>query len=105
MSNRTGIAYAAITACFFLAVAGCGSAEGARPQVIPEASSVSVPTSSDTIPGRWSRIDGYTQNLVCLQALERGGPDYRGMLRELMNAGVDQPDAVTMLPYVSNRCL
>jgi hypothetical protein len=31
-------------------------------------------------------------------------PDYRGMLKALMDAGYDQPEASAMLPYAANVC-
>lgn len=97
--NRTASAvYAAVTAFLFLGMAGCGSGFG---ESTPASTEVSV---SPSIAERWSKVSGYDQNLVCLQALERGGPDYQGMLRELMNAGLAQPDATVLLSYAVNQC-
>jgi hypothetical protein len=101
VNRKTSAAFASVTAALFLAFAGCGP-DAERPE---DSTQVSVAASSTDSPSeRWKHVDGYTQNLVCLQALERGGPDYRGMLRELMKSGVPQPDAVAMLPHAANQC-
>lgn len=103
MSQKTSAAFASITAAFFLVVAGCGS-DADRHNESPNVSVASSVSPTDSPSARWNRLDGSTQNLVCLQALERGGPDYRGMLRELMTAGISQPDAAAMLSHATDQC-
>lgn len=110
MKVRASAVYAGITASLFLGFLGfsstaCSSqASGSpvTPRVIP--ASTIVDSVGPGIVKRWDAVDGVTQNLVCLQALERGGPDYQGMLRELMNSGLAQPDATVLLPYAVNQC-
>lgn len=105
MTPRVSAACASATACLFLIVAGCGTDADDQPKQPPSPSVVMSNTNPGSATTQWKRLDGYTQNLVCLQALERGGPDYRGMLHELMKAGLPQPEAAAVLPYAANECM
>lgn len=108
MKVRASAVYAAITTLLFLGFlgsTGCSSQDGGSPvapRVVP--ASTVVDSVGPGVAKRWAAVDGVTQNLVCLQALERGGPDYQGMVRELMNSGLAQPDATVLLSYAVNRC-
>jgi hypothetical protein len=104
VTRRISAAYAGVTALLFLGVAACQSGASGQSEKPSSSSIATAHADLDSAARRWSRLDRSTQDLVCLQALERGGPDYQGMLRELTTADISQPEAAAMLPYAANEC-
>lgn len=100
MSHRSTAVYTGITAAFFLVTASCSTAQE------PVGHRTSEPSSFQQVAeGRWNSLSSEEQGAVCVQALEEGGPDYRGMLRALVDTGMAKPDATVILPFIVSRCV
>ena len=94
-------------------MASCGEAD------TPEGGGVAT-ADMPSVKERWKSMDPGEKEAVCAQVKETpapqgtdagsgqiptAGPDYKGMLNALMDAGFEQPDAAAMLPYAVNQCL
>lgn len=96
---------AGFTAAMILGVASCSSESGPERTPPPHSTAVTATAGLRAPSERWADLPESQKSTVCVQAREAGGPDYRGMLRALMDAGLTQPDAAAMLPYAVNECL
>lgn len=78
-----------------------------------------APDGLPSVAERWKGMTGQERKAVCDEAhstpdaegtdagtgqIPASGPDYKGMLNALIDAGFEQPDAAAMLPYAANAC-
>lgn len=102
---------ALLLSCFLLTSCGEADTPGRQPVATADLPSVTE---------RWKGMTDEERAAVCQQAsqapspeeadsgsgqIPETGPDYKGMLNALIEAGFDQPEAAAMLPYVANQCL
>ena len=104
MKCRLSAVYASITAALFLGMAGCSP--GSEDESGPSSGPTVVIGTADlkAVAERWKGLSDPQRNSVCEPARQADSPDYGGMLRALVNAGVTQEDAAEMLPYVASQC-
>lgn len=91
--------------CVVVLLALCGCSVGGDDGTEGDDGSASIASTNQARAEKhWEALTGEERDLVCLQFLERAEPDYRGMLRELMSAGITQAEATEMLPTAVNEC-
>lgn len=96
---------AALCVGALLVAAGCSTGLGGDEGDTATSGAPSVADADlEAVGEHWRTLTAEERDRVCLQALERSGPDYKGMLRELRNTGLTQPQAAAMLPTVVNKC-
>lgn len=101
--RRLAAAYAAITAAFFLAVAGCSSK--GSPEPLASESEIEAATADlRSVTARWDRLSAAEHNEVCETVRQAGEPDYEAMADALIATGLSENEAAEMLPYTAARC-
>jgi hypothetical protein len=105
-----------VSAALLLALAGCGTD---TPDPEPTGT---LHADMAKVSQRWKNLTEDEKKDVCTAATsvatpspveeEDGGseqipytgPNYKAMLKVLMDTGLDQPQAAAMLPYAANKC-
>lgn len=104
MKCRLSAAYAAITAAFFLSMAGCSSGSGSEPMPPQDPTIVTASADIEAVTKRWVALSESERHAVCERALQAKGPDFKGMQSVLEDTGISKEDAAEMLPFAANEC-